>query len=107
MGSPTCIYTPSPCWASLYVYFILFIYFIIYYTVGDPYAAKAIGGGQQAINAADSAAASAAYGVVASANDPGIAAEAAYAAHAAEQATYNAAATYGAAAVYTGTARTH
>ncbi|KAG7172975.1 putative glycine-rich cell wall structural protein 1.8-like [Homarus americanus] len=66
---------------------------------GDPYAAKAIGGGNYAIQSADAAAASAAHGVVAQANDPNIANAVNYLTDHANSASLNAAAHHGAAYV--------
>ncbi|XP_069158488.1 keratin, type I cytoskeletal 9-like [Procambarus clarkii] len=66
---------------------------------GDPYAAKAVGGGNYAIQTADAAAASAAHGVVAQANDPSIANTVNYLTDHANAASLNAAAHHGAAYV--------
>ncbi|XP_071521431.1 uncharacterized protein [Panulirus ornatus] len=73
---------------------------------GDPYAAKAIGGGNYAIRRADAEAASAAHGVIAQANDPNIANSVLYLTHHAQTAALNAAAHHGAAYVAK-TARVH
>lgn len=72
-------------------------YYDIALRAGDPYAAKAIGGGNYAIQTADAAAASASHGVLAQANDPNIANAVSYLTHHADAAILDAAAHRGAA----------
>ncbi|XP_066983764.1 uncharacterized protein [Macrobrachium rosenbergii] len=68
---------------------------------GDPYAAKTIGAGNYAIQSADAAAADAAHGVIAQANDPNIANAVSYLTHHADAAAIGAAAHGGAAYIVT------
>ncbi|KAK3848979.1 hypothetical protein Pcinc_044250, partial [Petrolisthes cinctipes] len=82
-------------------------YYDIALRSGDPYAAKAIGGGNYAIQTADAAAVSAAHGVVAQANDPNIANTVAYLTHHADAALLDAAAHRGAAWVVQNAASYH